>query len=284
MDNLITLNVDPVVFGLVLGVSLSIIGFYLARLRRKPPPAATDGDESSRARDRLAQLIPMTALVTLSLLAALAIMAVIDDVDQVSETTRYLFATLLPVFSAWVGAIIAYYFGKDNYESGVRGTRDVLKDLSLNERLSKVKASSVMIQASAIESLEMNKPATDYKVEGDVLDSYFNSGHRLPILDSAGKPRYVLHDSTLTGYLVKVRKGNPQLDPTLEDFFNDQVVSTFLAKSMKTVTLDATLADVKRVMDVDSECQDVFITDDGTANTSVKGWITDVMVRKYSNA
>jgi hypothetical protein len=45
-----------------------------------------------------------------------------------------------------------------------------------------------------------------------------------------------------------------------------------------TLSEDATLADAKDLFDKNTLCLDILITQDGSKNGSVVGWITNVMV------
>jgi len=50
--------------------------------------------------------------------------------------------------------------------------------------------------------------------------------------------------------------------------------------SIDTVREDATLADVKALMEKNPHCQDVFVTKGGGRNEPVLGWITNAIVEE----
>src|SRR5206468_7049903 len=58
-------------------------------------------------------------------------------------------------------------------------------------------------------------------------------------------------------------------DPKLKDY----IVNSFMPLSE-----DATLADAKDLLDKNPQCLDILVTQDGTKNGIVVGWITNVMV------
>ena len=68
-----------------------------------------------------------------------------------------------------------------------------------------------------------------------------------PIFDAEGRCKYVLHRSTIVNSLLPLAP-------------------------------DATLADAKDLLDKNPQCLDILVTQDGTKNGTVVGWITNVMV------
>lgn len=67
-------------------------------------------------------------------------------------------------------------------------------------------------------------------------------------------------------------------DMTLEDLLKDPALKTRVEQSFAAVKEDATLADVKKEMDKNSDCQDVFVTKGGTKAEPTLGWITNVII------
>ena len=45
---------------------------------------------------------------------------------------------LLPVASAWMGTIIAYYFSRENFEAATRSTMSLVKQLTPDEKLAAI--------------------------------------------------------------------------------------------------------------------------------------------------
>jgi hypothetical protein len=69
---------------------------------------------------------------------------------------------------------------------------------------------------------------------------------------------------------------------TLKDFLDDPEVRNMVSNTLAFVNIKATLADAKAKMEAVSGCQDVFVTEDGTHNTPVKGWLTNVDISKHA--
>ena len=66
---------------------------------------------------------------------------------------------------------------------------------------------------------------------------------------------------------------------SLKDMVDDPV---YLKKLMAFVVVPPTanLAEVKRQMDSDPDCSDVFVTEDGKKDSKVIGWVTNVNIEK----
>ena len=104
--------------------------------------------------------------------------------------------------------------------------------------------------------------------------------NRLPILDADGRGKYVLHRSTVDAFLA-AKKNPPTADEstlTLKDLLEDPKLKDYIVNSFMPLSEDATLADAKDLFDKNTLCLDLLITQDGTKNGIVVGWITNVMV------
>ena len=103
---------------------------------------------------------------------------------------------------------------------------------------------------------------------------------RLPVLDAEGRGKYVLHRSTIDAF-VAPKKRPPDVDEStlsLKDLLEDSKIKDYIINSFLPLASDKTLADAKDLMDKNSQCLDILVTQDGTKNGIVAGWITNVMV------
>jgi heme/copper-type cytochrome/quinol oxidase subunit 2 len=100
-----------VVFGL-------IVALVRARTGRANVPSAEE------LRGRLAQAVTMWAMIAIALLGLGIIViggynASIANTDiarrEFIDTAKYVFAAVLPVVAAWVGTVMAFYFGRENF-------------------------------------------------------------------------------------------------------------------------------------------------------------------------
>jgi hypothetical protein len=97
--------------------------------------------------------------------------------------------------------------------------------------------------------------------------------NRVPFLDAEMHPKYIIHRSVITEYLAD-HGADEKL--TLDNLLADATHRDVVENSFVTVSPDATLADAATAMKAVANCRDVFVTIDGTRDTPVRGWLTNV--------
>jgi hypothetical protein len=107
--------------------------------------------------------------------------------------------------------------------------------------------------------------------------------NRLPIIDSDGRGKYVLHRSTLDGFIVaaKDEKATPPVTEatlTLDKLMADPKCKNTMSKSFIPIAETSSLADAKDLLDKNPTCLDLLVSADGFATSVVTGWITNVIV------
>jgi hypothetical protein len=187
------------------------------------------------------------------------------------------------MIGAWVGTVLAFYFGKENYSAAAASTHELVRQLSSDEKLKQIPVDSVMIAIKDATTLVLTPPKTEatVRLKADLIDGCLvpKNRNRLPILSGAGMILYVVHRSLIDGFLVqRVAAGQPLADLTLADMLKQPDIAGSIRDAFGTVKPKTTLADVKAQMDGIPNCADVFVTEDGSRNTKVLGWITNVMV------
>jgi predicted transcriptional regulator len=65
---------------------------------------------------------------------------------------------------------------------------------------------------------------------------------------------------------------------SLKDLLENAKVKEYIVNSFLPLDPDATLADAKDLLDKNPQCLDILVTQDGSKNGIVTGWITNVMV------
>jgi hypothetical protein len=117
----------------------------------------------------------------------------------------------------------------------------------------------------------------------DLLRQLDEHGYsRLPFVDPSDRLVYIAHRSMLDQFISRrARNGNvsdlPQL--TMADMFADQPeFKTMFSSTAAFVESDATLAEARVAMEAVPTCYDVFVTDSGSPQDPVLGWITDVII------
>ena len=254
-----------------------------------------DGD-----RLKLANRIVWTAIVGIGAIAIVIILVTAriyfkENQEDFKATEavavlQALMASILPLLGAWVGAVIAFYFAKENFDAGAQNTRALLKEVLPNP-LETIFAREVMIE-NKDGALERARPTSEdaSSLSNTVLPRFEGKGlSRIVILKNDDTGVGVAHDGYVNRFLVDgIKKGTwPQVtDATLKMLLDDPELQKILANSVVYVGRGATLAEVKNKMDSASKgakysCRDAFVTDTGDATGKVIGYISDIDLGKH---
>ena len=228
------------------------------------------------ARSYLAYGILVFSTAAITVLAIYA-MAVTKDPKE----PMVIFNIVLPVFASWVGTILAFYFGRENFESASRSVREMAKQVTPMEKLKSILVKDVMINIGKAVTFILDKPEKEIKLKSDLIDAKLEKENkeRLPILDSQGRIKYMAHRSLFDKFVVQeVAKTKKAEDLTLQDMLDDAKYKDVLTGSFKTLLETSNLAEAKTLMDKITICSDVFATEDGTPNTKVVGWVTNIII------
>src|SRR5204862_7355341 len=102
-------------------------------------------------RSRLARTLTMWALVFLLSVAMVALVfagiysltgkenatpqEAKDRVTFFFDMAKYVLATILPVVAGWVGTVLAFYYGKENFEAGTKSVTTAAQALTSKDKL-----------------------------------------------------------------------------------------------------------------------------------------------------
>jgi len=222
--------------------------------------------------------------------------------QSAKDLTQLLLTALLPLFGAWVGTVLAYYFSREGFESASRAQLQLMKQLSLMDRLRQFRVSDRMVLRERMDVLCLNDDqlAKPENVELQKLLDVLNKPAvtRLPILGPRGQFFCLVHNSLKDRFIAAkaielAGQGEAvKLDKlTLADLLamsnkgagNEAAYPTFGDLAKKAVAFacaDKTLADAKEAMDRIPGCQDVFVTRTGAPDEPVVGWLTNVEFAK----
>src|SRR5438094_9906067 len=105
-------------------------------------PTDDKSEPDSKFRVTLAKTVTTWALVAILAIAGLIIVvAGINAIRSPKETekffdiAKYVLGVLLPVIGAWVGTVLAFYFGQENFEAAARSASSLVRQLSPREKL-----------------------------------------------------------------------------------------------------------------------------------------------------
>ena len=124
--------------------------------------------------------------------------------DQFFDIAKYILGVLLPVIGAWVGTVLAFYFGQVHFEAASRSAENIVRQLSPRERLQAKPAGQAMMKIKEVTTFKIPPDKTDADITmRKLIDEGFEKDkshprNRLPILDAEGKSKYVLHEAQST--------------------------------------------------------------------------------------
>lgn len=284
----ILLPIVIAVIALVIGALAIILIPQIKNLRNKGEngfsPTRSDND-SSLVITSLARLIVLFTIVSITTLGFL-IVHTAADTDKSRSASDFL-ATVLPLFGSWVGTVLAFYYGRANFEAGANASRPQ----TVNERLSATSARERMIHVNKIFKLvrDDNEDETLESILERLKDDAGKAGEerwsRIPVFNRDGSPLCVIHTSTIDRYRVDValkkeKSTNKEVSElTLKDLLASDTGQKLISSSFGVVSDRASLADVQEKM-AGATYQDVFVTENGSRNAPVLGWITNGIIEQ----
>lgn len=152
-----------------------------------------------------------------------------------------------------------------------------------------VSVTDKMIPVNKITSVTLSEGKSPKDIK--ILDLYNNYGGvvtRLPILDQRGAVQHVIHQSLLYKFIATSVAGSKSGAPpdlaklTLEDFLASPGMDALVSQAIAFVSERATLDQARTEMEKIQKCQDVFVTEHGTRDEAIKGWLTNVDVGRSS--
>ena len=204
---------------------------------------------------------------------------------QAAEFTKGVFTSALAVVSAWVSAVLAFYFVNQTAEDASKTAIAALKYRNVRDRVQGVPVRQVMRLpdeiVEVVAEFENERVVTPIS---EVLSVFAKGVTRAPVFEVIGKKwvlRFVLHESTVYEFLWRngineTMAGTTDLQGLLDDPRSRRRWDMTLAYLPKT----ASLADAKAKMDADKRIQDVVITSDGSETGEFVGWLTNVDVMR----
>ena len=264
-----------------------ILGVALYRSKTK----ATGVPSTEEFRGRLAQVVTMWAIVAIAVLGV-AIIGIggynasiaTDDVDtarrEFLDTAKYVFAAVLPVVAAWVGTVMAFYFGRENFRAATESVAQVARQLTSQEKLGQIKAQEIgkpIDDVTPLRLAESDPMETTLNKLEEKMGSQEPPFERLPILSANAAPLMVVHRSVLNDFLLK--KKATEKDKDAKDYKLSDLIAAYpwlKDDSFATIPPAASAAEAKAAMARLKRGTDVFVTLDGTSSSTATRWITNV--------
>lgn len=240
--------------------------------------------ESVQTRAKLGTNIVYFALGAVTVLGVGAMVAIAFAQDPATASSiKDLLSTLLPVLGTWVGTVLAFYFSSENFSEAQRQTRDLVRQLTPEQKLQETSAMEAMIplEGPNTAKLVLDRTPKDILLT-DLLQSFNSTGrNRLPVLDTKGAVKFVLHRSLVDKYLSAHMMANEgarsPLQASLQDLLMDPEYQK-MATAFEAVGRGDSLIVAKQKLDSIRECADIFVTEDGSKKGKAIGWITNVII------
>ncbi len=197
-------------------------------------------------------------------------------------TAKEIFNIVLPVLATWVGTVLAFYFGRENFESANREVREMVDKLTPGQK-AKAAISTIMRDVVRTTCFRLSAERTEDTAKVKELRELFGRAGvtRVPVLAEDGKAKYMIHESTVSKYLADDAhsEGDPLRDLVAA---HDDLVS--LNKGFIVVSEAMSIATAKVKMEQTASCQDIFVTAKGTADEPLLGWVSNVRLGKHLEA
>ena len=234
---------------------------------------ASNQETNNKSRTFVTNVVIIAGLIIIVLLSCLAIY-IGSKSEEALDAAKWVFNAVVPLVGTWIGAVIAFYFGRDNYDAAAQQvmalTRDTLDDLSVE---------NIMIRTKTIVAKKIDEGDESKEDLASLIKLYQDvEKDRIPVFSSTVEPRYIIH----LDFIEKYREGNENdltLDKLLNkhsDKFGDQEVMGFV-----TLSKDKTVREALEKMKEVKNCRDVFITHNGKASGRVLGWLTDSLIDRF---
>ena len=199
--------------------------------------------------------------------------------DATSAMT--IFNTTLPVFASWIGTVLAFYFGKESFESANQQVQQMVKRMSPIQK-SNSSISSIMrsIYSMAIYRLPKGIKAEDIGISDLLRQFNLTKVTRLPIIDDESHIKFMVHESKLNKYLAQDGSIDDTFGNFLEKYKDDNILFDE-GQGFVIVSELSSIANAKQKMEENKLCQDIFITKAGTIDEPIVGWISNIRLIRY---
>lgn len=257
------------------------------------------GDE--KLRGSIASKVLVYGTVVLGILAAIIIGTGIvliynagnDDtkIDKAVNLLTNVFYSLLPVVATWVGTVIAFYFGKANFEAANQSAKDFFSAITSEQKLRGIKVSDkeVMINFTEIKYFNHTSDEEVGKTKVSTLIKFMidKKVTRLPFITPERAIKYCIHRSVFDKFISSLALNKPDVN-IKEQVFNDFLatdideIKNYISSGIIYANEDATLFDIKQMMDNNKYCEDAFVTKTGSKSEPVIGWVTNDAILEKS--
>ncbi|MGI9547265.1 MAG: CBS domain-containing protein [Flavobacteriaceae bacterium] len=194
-----------------------------------------------------------------------------------TEDYQYVYSSLLPLIGTWVGAVLAFYFGRENYEVASKGYEKIIQKLS-PDVLDDVLVSQIMIAKKTMVSQNW-EDIKDQTVQKTIEFLIGIDKSRLPVLDEKGSIKYIIHDSLLSKPMKQ--GGAAMAANTTQNMVSFVKNFEGIIDNIVWVDENDILENTRKKMNETPNCKDVFVKN---AQGELVGWLTDTLILRFINS
>lgn len=237
--------------------------------------------ENSQNRTFLTVWMVTVGLAIIVVFGILVFHSVSTAGKEDDEASKWVFNATIPLIASWIGTVLAFYFGRENFESAtdriLQLNKESLDDIPVEQMMI---AKKTMLNIVYKEEKTFNLANKELTTIQEIIELYKSNGKdRIPVLDENSYPKYILHVTTLE----KVEDKTKSLDDFLKDENNNAFYGHDQAKGFVTVRPNISLEEATKSRLNLEDCRDIFITSNGSASSETLGWITDTLASRFLN-
>lgn len=231
---------------------------------------------NNRNRTILTVIIIVFGIALMTLLAILTILKATDKY----EASQWVFNAIIPLIASWIGTVIAFYFGRDNFDAATQQVLALTKDT-----LDDINVENIMINVKTIVARKVDSKDDVKNKLSEIIDLYNRiDKDRIPIFSTELIPRYIIHRANMNEYVARKKdEENKVNELTLKNIIDDnkEKFSYNKEKGFVTVSKTNSVKEALEKMNKIEDCQDVFITENGKETGKVLGWLTNSLINRF---
>lgn len=234
-------------------------------------------NEKKDQREKLSMVILIGSLLVIVAVGAIAIYS---DAEKNALT---IFNMILPMVATWVGTILAFYFGRENFEAASKQVQNMANKMSKGQSGGML-VTAIMKPFDDMVYYQIENSKTEADITIEVLQQRLavkDKASRIPIVDENKVIRYMIHESSIDKYLASGKAKTDTLKQFFEWWMKEYSVEFIYNKAFVIVQEKTSLNDANEKMEQLPYCRDVFVTRGGTPQEPVIGWISNVMLLKF---
>ena len=241
----------------------------------------TEKSEKSQNRTFLTIWMVTVGLAIIVVFGVLVFHSVSTKGTDDDDASKWVFNATTPLIASWIGTVLAFYFGRENFESAtdriLQLNKESLDDIPVEQMMIAKKTMLNIIHKQGKTYNLANKELAKVK---DIIELYKSNGKdRIPVLDENSYPKYILHLNTLE----KLDDQSISLSDFLKKDSSNGLYGHNQPKGFVTVRPNLSLEEATKIRLGLEDCRDIFVTANGNDNSETFGWITDTLASRFLN-